>query len=102
MLEYDENGKPLYRRSNKQNNDYFRNLIGQCVYWHRRQFPSDKRTDKSLINAYHTRFKKAVLSPIFELESTTKLNQVQMMEYIAECHLYLSTKTIDIYEYGEF
>lgn len=101
MLEYDENGNIIYRRSTRQNNEYWRNLIGQCVFWHRVHFRNDSRTDKSLMNAYHNRFKKAVLKPVFGLDSTTKLNQAEIMEYIAECHLYLSTKKIDIYEYGD-
>lgn len=101
IREFDEKGFPVWKRNNNQNADYWRNVVGQCVYWHRQKFPSDKRTDKKLMNAYHSLFKSVVLKPILTSKSTSELNELQFMEYVAECYLYLSSKLIDIYEFGE-
>ena len=68
MIEYDENGRMILRRSINQNRDYFRNVVGQCVFWHNHKF-QNKIPDKKLAEIYHMKFKKNVLKPIFNLTS---------------------------------
>lgn len=102
---YDESGKPIYKRGLGQNSDYWRNVVGQCVYWYKKYRAKDKKpvnlSDKQLAEYFHAKFKKYVLKPVFGLNSTTKLSTEQMPEYIAECFIFLSSE-IDVFEYGEY
>ena len=112
LREFDEYGKPIYKRGLRQNADYHRNVIGQCVFWYKKDRIKNKKpitlSDKALANYFHEKLKEMVLMPIFGIESTTELTTENMPEYIAECFLYLSIQQIkencegvDIFEYGE-
>ena len=101
--QFDENGIPIYRRSLDQNADYHRNVVGQCVFWYKKDRVSKNKpinlSDKALAEYFHSKFKEHVL-PIFGETSTTKLTTEQMPEFIAECFIFLSGYE-DVFEYGE-
>jgi hypothetical protein len=103
QLEYDENGNPIYQRSLKQNNDYHRNVVGQCVYWYKKNRVKKGKpiniSNKDIALYFHNVFKDNVL-PIFGETSTTKLTNHQIPEFIAECFIFLSSE-IDVFEHGE-
>jgi len=103
-IKYNEFGNMITRRTRKMNNDYHRNVVGQCIYWYKKnQQKNDKPirlNDKKSHEYFHNKFKQNVLIPIFGLNSTTKLTTEQMPEFIAECFIFLSGE-IDVFEYGE-
>jgi len=102
-IEYDENGRIVYQRSLSQNNEYWRNCVGQCVFWYKQsRISCGKSIDLSdviLRDYFHGKFKENVLH-LFNVESTRFLNDKQWMEYVAECFIYIS-KSIDCFEFGE-
>lgn len=103
-LNYNENGYPIYQRNLGQNSDYWRNVVGQCVFWYKNKQIHNKKkirlSDKKIAEYFHSKFKENVLKSVFSLESTTNLSTEQMPEFIAECFIFLSSE-IDVYEYGE-
>jgi len=104
-LEYNSEGFPIYRRGLGQNSDYWRNVVGQCVFWYKKDRLNKSKpinlTDKLLYEYFHAKLKEKVLIPVFGLKTTTKLSTEQMPEYIAECFIFLSSE-IDVFEHGEY
>ena len=51
-LEYNKDGFPIYKRGLGQNSDYWRNVVGQCVFWYKKHRANNKKpvnlSDKKL------------------------------------------------------
>lgn len=96
-----ENGIPIYKRSESNNNDYWGNIVGQYVYWYSHKVALSSYEKKQVSVSIHEDLKEHVLV-YFNVTSTTQLTNENWAEFIAECLNYFAYELcIDVFEYGE-
>lgn len=109
VRQFDKHGRPIYMITKRQLGDYWRNIVGQYVFWFNHRINESglriKWTDDKIKELFHDRNKRLFLNSIDkqferELKSTKDLTEFEYLEFISMIMLMLTSKNIDMYEYG--